>query len=32
LKPSGRLIAMLYRRYSWKNLVLLRLRRLFDPR
>jgi SAM-dependent methyltransferase len=32
LKPGGRLIAMLYDRYSWKNLVLLRLRRLFDPR
>ncbi len=32
LKPGGRLIAMLYHRYSWKNLVLLRLRRLFDPR
>jgi len=32
LKPGGRLIAMLYYRYSWKNLVLLRLRRLFDPR
>jgi|SRR6185312_10503013 SAM-dependent methyltransferase len=31
LKPRGRLIAMLYHRYSWKNLVLLRLRRLFDP-
>src|SRR6185436_8107010 len=32
LKPGGRLIVMLYHRYSWKNLVLLRLRRLFDPR
>ena len=32
LKPGGRLIAMLYHRSSWKNLVLLRLRRLFDPR
>src|SRR3974390_1526015 len=32
LKPGGQLIAMLYHRYSWKNLVLLRLRRLFDPR
>jgi SAM-dependent methyltransferase len=29
LKPSGRLIAMLYHRYSWKNLVLMRL--LFSP-
>jgi SAM-dependent methyltransferase len=32
LKPGGRLIAMLYHRYSWKNLVLLRLRRLLDPK
>jgi SAM-dependent methyltransferase len=32
LKPGGRLIVMLYHRYSWKNLVLLRLRRLLDPR
>ena len=32
LKPGGRLIAMLYHRYSWKNLVLLRVRRLLDPR
>lgn len=31
LRPGGRLIVMLYHRYSWKNLVLLRLRRLFDP-
>jgi SAM-dependent methyltransferase len=31
LKPGGRLIVMLYYRYSWKNLVLIRLRRLFDP-
>ena len=32
LKPGGRLIVMLYHRYSWKNPVLLRLRRRFDPR
>jgi SAM-dependent methyltransferase len=32
LKPGGRLIVMLYHRHSWKNLVLLRLRRLLDPR
>jgi SAM-dependent methyltransferase len=32
LKPGGRLIVMLYHRYSWKNIVLLRLRRLFDPK
>jgi SAM-dependent methyltransferase len=32
LKPDGRLIVMLYHRYSWKNLVLLRLRRLLDPK
>jgi SAM-dependent methyltransferase len=31
LKPGGRLIVMLYHRYSWKNLVLIRLRRIFDP-
>ena len=31
LKPGGRLIVMLYYRYSWKNLVLIRLRRMFDP-
>ncbi|MBR1214312.1 class I SAM-dependent methyltransferase [Bradyrhizobium sp. JYMT SZCCT0180] len=31
LRPGGRLIVMLYYRHSWKNLVLLRLRRLFDP-
>ena len=31
LKPGGRLIVMLYHRNSWKNLVLLRLRRLLDP-
>jgi SAM-dependent methyltransferase len=30
LKPGGRLIVMLYHRFSWKNLVLLRIRRLFD--
>jgi SAM-dependent methyltransferase len=32
LKPGGRMIVMLYHRYSWKNLVLLRARRLFDPK
>ncbi|MBR1244181.1 class I SAM-dependent methyltransferase [Bradyrhizobium sp. AUGA SZCCT0274] len=32
LKPGGRIIVMLYHRYSWKNIVLLRLRRLFDPK
>lgn len=32
LKPGGRLIAMLYHRHSWKNLVLLRVRRLLDPK
>jgi SAM-dependent methyltransferase len=32
LKPGGRLIVMLYHRYSWKNLVPLRVRRLFDPK
>jgi ubiquinone/menaquinone biosynthesis C-methylase UbiE len=32
LKPGGRLIVMLYHRHSWKNLVLLRLRRLLDPK
>lgn len=32
MKPGGRLIVMLYHRHSWKNLVLLRLRRLFDPK
>lgn len=31
MKPGGQLISMLYHRYSWKNLVLLRLRRLLDP-
>jgi SAM-dependent methyltransferase len=31
LKPGGRLIVMLYYRYSWKNLVLLRMRRMLDP-
>ena len=31
LKPGGRLIVMLYYRYSWKNLILIRLRRLLDP-
>lgn len=32
MKPGGRLIVMLYHRYSWKNLVLLRMRRLLDPK
>lgn len=32
LKPGGKLILMLYHRYSWKYLVILPLRRLFDPR
>jgi SAM-dependent methyltransferase len=32
LRPGGRLIVMLYHRYSWKNLVLLRVRRLLDPK
>lgn len=31
LKPGGRAIVMLYHRGSWRNLVLVRLRRLFDP-
>jgi len=31
LKPGGRLIVMLYYRYSWKNLILIRMRRMFDP-
>jgi SAM-dependent methyltransferase len=31
LKPGGRCIVMLYHRYSWKNVVLLRLRRVLDP-
>lgn len=31
LKPGGRLIIMLYHRHSWKNLVLLPLRRRLDP-
>lgn len=31
LKPGGRLIAMLYYRHSWKNLVLLRLLRCLHP-
>lgn len=31
LKPGGRLIVMLYYRYSWKNLILIRMRRVFDP-
>jgi SAM-dependent methyltransferase len=32
LRPGGRIIVMLYYRYSWKNLVILRLFRLFSPR
>ena len=32
MKPGGRLIAMLYYRYSYKTVVLTRLKRLFDPR
>ena len=31
LKPGGQLIAMLYHRHSWKNLVLLRLLRCLHP-
>ena len=31
LKPGGQLIVMLYHRYSWKNLVLLRLLRYLHP-
>jgi SAM-dependent methyltransferase len=31
LKPGGQLIAMLYHRHSWKNLVLLRLLRYLHP-
>lgn len=31
LKPGGQLIAMLYHRHSWKNLVLLRLMRWLHP-
>lgn len=31
LKPGGRCIVMLYNRYSWKTVVLMRVRRLFDP-
>jgi SAM-dependent methyltransferase len=31
LKPGGRLIAMLYHRHSWKNLVLIRLLRVLHP-
>jgi SAM-dependent methyltransferase len=32
LKPGGTLIAMLYYRYSYKAVVLTRLKRIFDPR
>ena len=31
LKPGGKAIVMLYYRYSWKNLVFLRLKSLFLP-
>lgn len=31
LKPGGQLIAMLYHRHSWKNLVLIRLLRALHP-
>jgi SAM-dependent methyltransferase len=32
LKPGGRIILMLYHRHSWKYHVVLRLKRLLDPR
>ena len=32
LRPGGELILMLYHRHSWKYHVVLRLKRLFDPR
>lgn len=32
LKPGGRIILMLYYRYSWKYIVVLRLKCVFDPR
>jgi len=31
LRPGGRCIVMLYNRHSWKTVVLMRMRRLFDP-
>ena len=31
LRPGGTVILMLYHRYSWKYMVVLRLKRLFDP-
>jgi 2-polyprenyl-3-methyl-5-hydroxy-6-metoxy-1,4-benzoquinol methylase len=31
LKPGGKLIMMLYYRYSWKTIVIMRLKRLFHP-
>ena len=31
LKPGGKVIAMLYYRYSWKTIVIIRLKRLFHP-
>jgi SAM-dependent methyltransferase len=32
LKPGGQVIVMLYNRWSWKYVVLFRLKRLADPR
>ena len=32
LKPGGRIILMLYYRHSWKYIVVLRLKCVFDPR
>jgi len=32
LKPGGKVIVMLYFRYSWKAMVIIRLKRLFDRR
>jgi len=31
LKPGGQVILMLYYRYSWKTVVIMRLKRLFHP-
>lgn len=31
LKPGGKMILMLYYRYSWKAIVIIRLKRLFSP-
>lgn len=31
LKPGGKIILMLYYRYSWKTIVIMRLKRLFHP-